>query len=190
MTESKQEIRKRILAARAGLSGEERERAALLVTERILGHQWFYRCEDFLCFAGYGSEISTDELLSEALRLGKRTYVPRVEQAAAEPTMYFARIFSMEELSAGYKGIPEPPADAERYVYSRERAEKTFMLMPGVAFDGVGNRIGYGCGFYDRYLAGKEALQLHTVAIGFRCQLVEHIPAQENDIKPYQVICC
>jgi len=62
------------------------------------------------------------------------------------------------------------------------------MLMPGVAFDGMRNRIGYGKGFYDRYLFDKPALQLRTIAIGFKCQKVEAIPANDNDIKPYQVI--
>ena len=60
--------------------------------------------------------------------------------------------------------------------------------MPGVAFDKQRNRIGYGKGFYDRYLADKEKLQLRTIAIGFQCQLVEAALSDRNDIKPYQVI--
>lgn len=61
------------------------------------------------------------------------------------------------------------------------------MIMPGVAFDVRRNRIGYGKGFYDRYLADKEGL--HTIAIGFDCQMVPEIEAGEKDIKPMQVIC-
>ena len=49
------------------------------MTERILGHQWFYGAESILGFAGFGSEIDTSELLKEALRTGKRLYLPRVE---------------------------------------------------------------------------------------------------------------
>lgn len=189
MAQDKREIRKRILACRDSLSREEWERGTLLVTERLLGHQWFYGCEDFLCFVSYGSEIGTAELIDEALRLGKRVFVPRVERCGDEPSMEFYRIFSREELSGGYRGIPEPAGETERYVYSEERAEKTLLLMPGAAFDGCRNRIGYGKGFYDRYLADKETLRLHSVAIGFRCQMVEQIPAEETDIRPYQVIC-
>lgn len=189
MKENKGEIRKRILVLRDNMASEERARGTLLVTERILGHQWFYNCEDFLCFVSFGSEIGTQELIDEALRRGKRTFVPRVEQGKDDSVMEFYRIFSREELVPGYRGIPEPSGETESYVYSGERASKTLFLMPGAAFDRSRNRIGYGKGFYDRYLADKEALQLHSVAIGFQCQLVEEIPAEKTDIRPYQVIC-
>lgn len=189
MAESKSDIRKRILKIRDGMQPEERERGTILLTERILGHQWFYHCEDFLCFVSYGSEIGTDYLLKEALRQGKRAFVPRVLKDYSEPVMEFYQISSLEELLPGYHGIKEPSGKSEKYVYSQERADKTLMLMPGVAFDCYRNRIGYGKGFYDRYLSDKDGLQLHTLAVGFKCQLVEEIPFAETDIKPYQVIC-
>ena len=73
----KAEIRRRVMALREALSGAERERAKILLTERILGHQWFYRSDTLLGFASYGSEIDTSEILKEALRLGKRVYLRR-----------------------------------------------------------------------------------------------------------------
>lgn len=189
MAECKNEIRKRILAFRDLMSPEERERGTLLMTDRILGHQWFYRCEDFLCFVSFGSEIGTEKLIQEALRQGKHTFVPRVIQKNSKPVMEFYRITSPEELIPGYRGIREPSGESEKYVYTQERAEKTLMLMPGVAFDCYRNRIGYGKGFYDRYLMDKDSLQLRTLAVGFKCQLVEEIPSDKTDIKPYQVLC-
>lgn len=207
MTESKKEIRKRILALRDALTDEEQRRGSLLLTERILGHQWFYGCEDFLCFVSYGSEIDTKLLIEEAIRLGKRVYVPKVEYESVQtkeesgytedggqntsnmPQMEFYRIDALEELVLGYKGIPEPAGNTEKYEYSPARAKNTFMVMPGVAFDKYRNRIGYGKGFYDRYLSEREAMQLKTVAVGFRCQMTEEIPAQETDIRPGQIIC-
>lgn len=188
---SKKEIRRAALAAREKLSSREREKAAVLLTERILGHQWFYRAEELLGFVSCGSEIDTTEILLEALRMGKRVYVPKVCACGAESAreMEFYRICSLEELKEGYMGIREPAGDTECYCYTEERAEKTLMLMPGAAFDGCRNRVGYGKGFYDRYLSCRESLQLHTIAVGFRCQLVEEIPAESTDIKPYQIIC-
>ena len=189
--ETKKQIRRQTLWLREQLTQEERKKAALLMTERILGHQWFYRSGKILGFASYGSEIDTGEILQEALRMGKEVYLPRVEGEE----MLFYRICSLDELVEGYRGIPEPSAVSgqgavhEVYLYTKENAEDTLMLMPGVAFDKRRNRIGYGKGFYDRYLADKEALQLRTIAVGYRCQLLEEIPAQENDIRPYQVIC-
>ena len=101
MAESKSEIRKRILALRDGMSSFDRERGTLLLTERILGHQWFYRCEDFLCFVNFGSEIGTEELIEEALRQGKHVFVPKVEQELSESVMEFYRISSPKELVSG-----------------------------------------------------------------------------------------
>lgn len=74
----KRRIRREVLAVRDALSEEALRRASCLITERLLGHQWFYRAESLLCYVSYGSELDTHELLREALRLGKRVYVPRV----------------------------------------------------------------------------------------------------------------
>lgn len=181
----KREVRKAVLKIRDGLREEERKKAALLLTERILGHQWFYLSEYFLCFASYGSEIGTDELLREALKAGKKVFVPRVEGEE----MHFCRVLDPAELKSGYRGIPEPFENAEEYLYSEEAAGNTLMLMPGVAFDRYRNRIGYGKGFYDRFLAGKKELQLRTIAVGYRCQLLEKLPVSGTDIRPSQIIC-
>lgn len=185
----KADIRRQVLAARGALSSAERERARILLTERILGHQWFYRSDNLLGFASCGSEIDTGEILKEALRMGKRVYLPKVIEKPETKKMVFLRIGSPDELLPGYRGIPEPGAGAEAFEYREEEAENVLMLMPGVVFDGFRNRIGYGAGFYDSYLADKPALQLRTIAVGFRCQLVDEIPFEEHDIRPYQVIC-
>lgn len=222
VTLDKRAIRKAALAAREALGGSERKKGSLLLTERILGHQWFYGSEDILCFVSHGSEIDTGEIMTEALKSGKRVYVPKVlpgdnneashdsgalrnngalhhdeaahhnEALCHDKVLYymdFFRIEDMGQLKPGYRGIMEPSGDSERYVCTPERAKRTLMLMPGAAFDCFRNRLGYGGGFYDRYLADREALQLRTVAVGFKCQLVEEIPAESTDIRPYQVIC-
>lgn len=185
LQESKKALRRQVLQRRESLTEQERMRAAVLLAERILGHQWYYLSDTVLGFAGYGSEIDTDEILRECLRQKKRLYLPRVEG----DHMCFYRVYGLEELESGYKGIREPKGDTQRYVYDGAEADRTLMLMPGVAFDPLRNRMGYGKGFYDRFLADKEKLQLRTVAVGYACQLVESVPCGERDIRPYQVIC-
>ncbi len=189
-------IRKEVLKRREALDINERRAASVKLADRIIGHQWFYRSETILIFASYGSEIDTTEIITEALRTGKKVYVPKVEGEQ----MNFYRIWSMDHLRPGYKGIPEPICEPvseqeigmepypERYQYCADEMPQTLMIMPGVAFDPYRNRVGYGKGFYDRYLADKEELQLRTIAVGFRCQEVENVPFEECDIKPYQVI--
>ncbi|MCM1194285.1 MAG: 5-formyltetrahydrofolate cyclo-ligase [Acetatifactor muris] len=186
----KRDLRRKVLGIRDEMEQEERDKASLLMTERILGHQWFYRSAFFLCYVSYGSEIATGELLKEAWKAGKKVYVPKVLSAyTGIPQMSFFRIAGPEDLIKGYKGIPEPERAEEEYLYSEGTAEHTLMLMPGVAFDRCRNRIGYGKGFYDRYLADKPLLQFRTIAVGYRCQMVDEIPAKAGDIRPYQVIC-
>ncbi|MCM1187755.1 MAG: 5-formyltetrahydrofolate cyclo-ligase [bacterium] len=192
--DEKRMIRKNVLLQRDALSQEQRRRGEILLTERILGHQWFYGSEILLAFASCGSEIGTGEIIREALKRGKRVYLPKVisdgeKQPQGKQEMVFFRIGSLGELQPGYRGILEPSDRAERYEYREKEAERVLMLVPGVAFDRFGNRIGYGGGFYDRYLADKEGLKLRTVGVGFRCQLTERLPAEEGDVRPYQVIC-
>lgn len=182
--ETKREIRKRVLARRDALTPAERMRSEVLLTDRILGHQWYYGAEEVLLFVSYGSEISTRKIMEDAFRQGKKVYVPKV----MGENMEFYRILSEAELIKGYKGISEPEADeAKRFIYEEKRAEKALMIMPGAAFDRVRNRIGYGKGFYDRYLSDKDSL--HTIAIGFDCQMVSVIESDKNDVRPMQVIC-
>lgn len=177
-------IRKEALQRRNSLDPEEREQAAVMLTERILGHQWYYLSDYLLGFFPYGSEIDTREIIKDALGKGKKVYLPKVTGNEME----FFRVNSLQETEEGYKGIMEPVGNSERYVYGEEKAQHTLMLMPGVAFDGYRNRIGYGKGFYDRYLRDKAALQVRTLAVAYQCQMVEQIPAEETDIKPYQII--
>lgn len=206
--EEKKRIRRRVLARRDALTSQEQWRASCLITERLLGHQWFYRAGSLLCYVSYGSELDTRELIREALRLDKEVYVPKVGE---NHRMDFFRIGALEELQPGFHGILEPPDTAQIYV--GEGAERTLMLMPGVAFDLYGNRLGYGGGYYDRYLAAHPQFQTrldpqgavyadivsddaqryvgqaYTMAIGHGCQLVEEpLPVEETDCRPCQVI--
>lgn len=188
----KKKLRKDLLALRDALSPEAQKRAEVLITERILGHQWYYLSDTILAFVSYGSEISTWEILRETLAKGKELYVPKIVKVPCEETvkeeMAFYRIRSLEELKEGYRGIPEPEVTTEVYAYDAEKAGKTLLLMPGVGFDPYRNRMGYGKGFYDRFLSDKEKLWTRSIAIGHSCQMTEEIPSNEWDVKPYQVI--
>lgn len=188
VTAEKKRIRREMLAIRDALSPKEQRRASCLITERLLGHQWFYRADTLLCYVSYGSELDTWELIREALRLGKQLYVPRV---LADHRMDFYRILKPEELKPGFHGIPEPPATAPVYpgVRTAGHTENAIlMLMPGVAYDPYGNRLGYGGGYYDRYLAAHPEFQIYSIGIGHSCQRVEKLPVEETDCRPYQVI--
>ena len=141
-------------------------------------------CRSVTYFCNYGSEISTLEIIDEALRKEKKVFVPRIEG----DEMLFYKITSRDQLVQGYKGIPEPDGTTECFDYEKYKERRMLLLMPGVAFDIYGNRMGYGKGFYDRFLRDKEMLQTFSIGIGYKCQRVDYIPVEEHDLKPYQVI--
>ncbi len=182
--EEKRELRRKILLKRGSMPIEQRKLADMVIADRIIGHQWFYRADVLLGFVNYDSEIATQEILTEALRKEKKLFLPKIEGNA----MFFYRIDSLNDLIEGYKGILEPKGDTERFDYSVYKESRMLILVPGVAFDIYGNRMGYGKGFYDRYLSDKEVLRTYSIGIGYKCQQVDKLPIDEFDIKPYQVI--
>ncbi|MDL2300725.1 5-formyltetrahydrofolate cyclo-ligase [Lachnospiraceae bacterium OttesenSCG-928-D06] len=178
----KTNLRKDVLKLRDALTKEEQEKAAILMTEKILSHQWFYLAKKILCFSSIGSEIDTTQMIEESLRLKKEVYLPCVNGKNID----FFQINSLMDLQPGFRGILEPVNQERKYIYTGET--DSLMIMPGVAFDKMKNRIGYGGGFYDRFLSDKKMLQIHTIAVGFACQGVDLVPTTDTDLKPYQVL--
>ena len=182
--DGKRKLRRELLQKRDALDETAQYRAEVLITERILGHQWFYGSDILLAFMSYGSEIHTGQIIEEACRKGKMVYLPKVEGENLKFYLYEGP----GSLKQGYKGILEPSGASGQYEYDEKTAVKTLLLMPGVGFDPYRNRLGYGKGFYDRFLADKPLLWVRSIGIGHACQMAESIPTGEHDQKPYQVI--
>ncbi len=119
----------------------------------------------------YNQEVRTVPILEQALRDGKRVAVPKVYG----DTMRFIYLDDLSATEKGYSGIPEPVADGP--VADDPTA---LVLMPGLAFTIAGDRMGYGGGFYDRYLADEP--NHPTLALCYDFQIVESLPTEEFDI--------
>ena len=132
----------------------------------------FREATDIYCYIDFGGEVGTRPLIMEAWKLGKTVWVPKVHGK----TMDFYDIHSFDELKPGAYGIPEPEDGIPA------KAEDGLMIMPGVAFDTARNRVGYGGGYYDRYLEAHP--HLHTLALAFDMQVLFEVPAEAQDIKP------
>lgn len=178
----KQVLRKEILTLRNGIPEEERKRADFLITETVLGHNWFQAAEKLLVYVNTGSEVSTEQILEEAFRRKKQVFAPKVRGEEME----FYRITSFAQLEKGFQGIREPVEGLEEYEYHEETDATVLMLMPGVVFDRSRNRIGYGKGYYDKYLEDKP--KLRKMALAYESQIVESFDAQEHDCRPDVVI--
>lgn len=184
--ETKALIRKRALAVRDALTEAERMEKSRMIMEKVMALPIYKEADRVLVYVTYKSEVQTHLLIAQALKEGKKVYCPKVKGE----TMDFYRVFSEDELEKGYKGIREPGENADRLLKEEELAEgKSMMLMPGSAFDRDGNRIGYGKGYYDKYLDWISNLQrLTTVAVCFECQMQEGIPTEVYDKKADVVV--
>lgn len=114
----KREIRQSVLALRDALTQDMRLRSEILMTEKILGHQWYYGASEILLFADFGSEISTAGIREDAFKRGKKVYLPRV----CGENMEFYPVEAGEALESGYRGILEPYAAGKTaFSYTEEK---------------------------------------------------------------------
>ena len=119
----------------------------------------------------YNQEVRTVPMLEQALKDGKRVAVPKVYG----DEMKFLYLDDLSQVEKGYAGIPEPIADGP--VADDDTA---LVLMPGLAFDPAGHRIGYGGGFYDKFLAAEP--NHPTLALCYEFQMLPELHTEEHDI--------
>lgn len=180
--ETKKQIRIRSLKARDALTEEERVQKSRKICERLLQSSFFEEAQDILLYASYGSEVQTQQIFDKAVFEGKQVFYPRVMDGE---TMRFFQVRDLSALQEGYRGIREPRADGAAYTQpGRGTCRRALLIMPGAAFDRERNRIGYGKGFYDRFLAAGFAGM--KIALAFDVQILQEklIPAQETDVRP------
>lgn len=122
-------------------------------------------------------EVEADLLIPEAEKDGKKVFIPKV----CGEEMIFNRYEADKVREQGKYQIRE--SDSEEVLAPDE---KTLIIMPGAVFDEKKHRIGYGGGYYDRYLSHYP--QCRTIAVGFDLQIVEEIPADAHDISPEMII--
>ncbi len=176
----KRTLRRELIAVRdeipEAVRKEAEERFVLSIKELPV----YKASENVLLYASCGSELSTFELIHESLRIGKKVFLPKVKGRV----MDFYRICDTDELISGYKGIYEPSGESEKYAFTNN----SLLIMPGVAFDIDGYRLGYGGGFYDRYLSENKELVKDSIAVGFKRQEVTCVPHDEFDIRPGRIL--
>jgi len=149
------------------------------IADHVLRARWFETAETVFAYLSYRSEVETMTIVGEALRYGKRVAVPKVEGSR----MQFYAIFSENDIREGYRGILEPVSCGAAVTPK----DDDLILVPGVAFDRLGYRMGYGGGFYDRYLSENRAMY-KTVGLAFSEQICERIPTDEYDIRLDMII--
>ncbi|WP_455139582.1 5-formyltetrahydrofolate cyclo-ligase [Thermophilibacter sp.] len=144
----KSSLRSNYLSARATIPARLRRASDEAIRARLCTLPVFVAAPVVLTYVSVGAEVDTRALIEGLLAEGRRVAVPLTHPAAHE--MSFHEIRSLDELRPGAHRIPEPPADAPALAVSD--MVRSVCLVPGLVFDGAGHRVGYGGGYYDRFL--------------------------------------
>ncbi|WP_375220777.1 5-formyltetrahydrofolate cyclo-ligase [Symbiobacterium thermophilum] len=172
---SKQELRRRMIAARQALDPAERARLSGRAQRAVLAAPEWARARTVLLYIPVRGEVDTAALAAAGRQAGKRLLLPRVERAERGLRLH-RWDGTPEQLVRGAYGIPEPRPDLPQ----EDPRAVDLVVVPGVAFDRRGRRLGYGGGYYDRLLpllAGAAA-----IGLGYGFQLVERLPAEAHDV--------
>ena len=177
---SKQVLRSELLALRNAISPEDKQDWDAKINEAIIGDAWFRQTKMILAYFPIGSEPDIRPALGEALRQGKEVFLPKCDPGTRE--MAFHQITSLEGLHPGAHGIPEPEANH----YELCIMNYALCLVPGISFDRVGFRLGYGGGYYDKFLARHG--HLRTLGICYEALLRDRLPKDALDIAVERVL--
>ena len=177
LMEEKKEIRKKIFKARKEHTDAWIRENSLRITEALTQLPEYRNAERIMAYADYNHEVITRYIIEQAWKDGKEVAVPKV----FGKDMVFYRLTDFSQLESGYFGIPEPKEDGETVSW-----EEAMMVMPGVAFDVNCNRVGYGGGFYDRFL--EKHPEVCRVAVGFSFQILPEVPTEPTDIRPQVIV--
>ena len=175
--EEKKEIRKKIFKARKEHDDAWIQEKSHVITETLTKLPEYRNAERIMAYADYNHEVITRYMIEQAWKDGKEVAVPKV----FGKDMIFYKLKDFTQLESGYFGIPEPREDGETVSW-----EDAMMIMPGVAFDEKCDRVGYGGGFYDRFLEKHPGIC--RVAVGFSFQILPEVPTEPTDIRPQVVV--
>ncbi len=167
----KKELRCLIRQQKRAMTQAQIETASARLGKLFCSCEAYRNAKTVYGYLPYNQEVRTVPMLEQAIRDGKRVAVPKV----CGDTMRFVYMDDLSRVEVGYAGIPEPIDDGP--VADDPTA---LVLMPGLAFTRTGDRMGYGGGFYDRFLA--EEPNHPTVALCYHFQIVEELPTEEYDI--------
>lgn len=168
-----------MISKRKAISHEEMMEKSAVIQKRLLELSAYKESESIGIYAGINNEVSTAILFDQAVKAGKKVLFPRIRKEEKE--LEFVPVQRMEELELGPFGILSPP-------YKEGIVELSeFLVIPGVAYDLKGGRLGYGGGFYDRYLQ-KLTKKPFIAALAYEFQVLDEIPMHPHDVRVDAII--
>ena len=172
----KAELRKKILQEMKAISQEQKQAMDQALTERFLNHPFYQKAKTIATYLSFPHEFQTQELIERALKDGKKVLIPKTYPKGR---MEFV-VYNPQQLKKTSFGLLEPQGDLEVV----EPYQIDLIHVPGLAFTTEGYRIGYGGGYYDRYL---EHFAGHTMSTIYPCQ-VQEFNSEDHDIAVQEVL--
>lgn len=184
MMETKESIRARIIEQRKLLSIQEVNEKSSAITKRLCSLVQYANAGVVMAYMSFRNEVATDAFINRCSRDGKRVIIPKVQQIPAPALLLYEIKDPGQDVVKGFMGIPEPDASRLERV---DPSEIDMVVIPGVAFDKCKNRLGYGAGYYDRFLPTLRPDSL-KVGIAYEMQITDSVFAEEYDIPMDMVI--
>lgn len=170
---SKKELRKELINSRKKLDSKKIRDDKII--NNLIDNPLFKNANQILCFVSLDDEIYTDDFINYSLKIGKKVAVPKCENEAGIMNFYY--INSLDDLEIGSFNVREPKDNNNKIVTNYNDA---LIIVPGLAFDKEKNRIGYGKGYYDRFLKNNS---LNSVGLCYNKFVLNTIPTDEYDVK-------
>lgn len=174
----KQRLRRAARALLEQVTPEQAHVVGISIAEALVQSAFWQAASRVGLFVSRADEVDTNPLLRRALDDGKQALLPRITAAGS---LEFASLVDPDSLRVGRFGIPEPPPDRPAVRLDAQ----ALVLVPGLAFDRNGGRLGRGGGYYDRAFAidRRAALAPVLIGVGFSFQLVERVPMNALDLR-------
>ena len=178
---NKQELRSEFLKIRRAAAPAQREIWNRRIAELFAGWPIYQQCRSVMFYVATADETATAGLIEDALHRGKQVYAPLLGTQYGE--MFAAVIKRPQDLGAGKYGLKMPPPDSKTLAAGESI---DLIVVPGVAFDRTGNRLGMGAGYYDRFFSRT----LHAVRLGLAwdCQVVAEAPCEPHDVRMHYLL--
>jgi 5-formyltetrahydrofolate cyclo-ligase len=180
---NKAELRKQVITWRKSLSWEDVIKRSEQIGVRLFSLSEFRQAKRILFYVSYNNEVYTHTLIKHALQFRKQIYVPISK--VVQHTLEISELLDFDlDLAPSTYGILEPKPEVLR---PAEPNELDMVIVPGIAFDTKGNRLGHGAGYYDNFLR-YIPLNVKTIGLAFQEQVVATLPKSESDVPVQKII--
>jgi 5-formyltetrahydrofolate cyclo-ligase len=172
----KNRIRKMMLERRNRISATEIYERSRLIQLHVLNSRQFLNSGTVGVYFPKGTEVRTEEIIRKGIEIGKKVALPRIESDEMEFYQLYGKSFQEDNLIMGKFGIKEP------IKIGKQINKMDLLIVPGIAFDNQGSRIGYGQGYFDRYIIRTKVS--FSLGLGYKFQLVScNLPQSSLDQK-------